>query len=54
MNVDTNSLAFAQDFFTQIVCFSLPITIVFGFANMLVGMFLQSVFGGRLRIGGRR
>lgn len=51
-----NSLAYqlASDLFQRVICFSLPITIIFGFGNMLVSMFLTSVFGGRFRIGGKR
>lgn len=55
MNVDS-SLGFqlAQDFFFRVMQFALPVTIIFGYGNMLVSMFLQAVVGGRLRIGGKR
>ena len=48
------SLMISQEFFLRVILFSLPITIIFGYANMLISMFLQSVFGGRFRIGGKR
>ena len=53
MNENSLGYQLAVDFFTRVMCFSLPITIIFGYGNMLVSMFLTSVFGGRFRIGGK-